>query len=413
MPTLSKGIHCILLLICVLGRGLSFQTPDFRYERPKRTSLFSSQSDNQASLSFSEKLTSVERTREAEPLPEKLIGQSQRRDFLSSETSDYQRGILTIGFCTLVFASLSPVNHAALASAEIPVILLNAIVSLTAFVSVSLGGRLLEGNLPETGSPASLDSETTPEWQRNPQIGGAELGFWKFAGTTANLYGLSLTTADHGAFLIQLTTLIVPMGVPISKRILTAIGLALSGIALFTQDHTNVAQIENISDTVKGDALCVLAAVFYATYDLRLFQWGQRIDARPLMTNKIFVQALLSGILLVAGMGGLPETWSLLQDYSTWCTPTTVALIAWSGITVNCLVPFLQVGGQQAIGPTTSQTIYSSQPLWAAIMSYVWFGEKIGPMGLVGASAFLGALYLAATDKGEAPLQSVQTTSSK
>ena len=51
---------------------------------------------------------------------------------------------------------------------------------------------------------------------------GTELGLWKTLGTTANLYGLSLTSANHAAFLIQLTTLIVPavqgaMGVPIPK----------------------------------------------------------------------------------------------------------------------------------------------------------------------------------------------------
>ena len=41
--------------------------------------------------------------------------------------------------------------------------------------------------------------------------GGVELGIWKTLGTTANLYGLSLTSADHGALLIQLTTLIAPL----------------------------------------------------------------------------------------------------------------------------------------------------------------------------------------------------------
>jgi len=54
-------------------------------------------------------------------------------------------------------------------------------------------------------------------------------------------YGLSLTSAAHGAFLIQLTTLIVPLaqglqGVPIPRRVWTAIGLAVAGVALFTQD---------------------------------------------------------------------------------------------------------------------------------------------------------------------------------
>jgi hypothetical protein len=42
-------------------------------------------------------------------------------------------------------------------------------------------------------------------------IAGAELGLWKTLRTTANIWGLSQTSLDHGAFLIQLTTLIVPV----------------------------------------------------------------------------------------------------------------------------------------------------------------------------------------------------------
>lgn len=310
--------------------------------------------------------------------------------------SNYQRGIATIGFCTLVFASLSPVNHAALSNNELPVLLLNSIVSVVAFASVCIGGPFLESKLPESNK----GSEGISSWKTDPLVGGLELGFWKFAGTTANLFGLSLTTVDHGAFLIQLTTLIVPvvqgaMGVPISRRIQSSIVLALSGILLFTQDHTGMAGTD-IANTNKGDALCVLAAIFYAIYDLRLYQWGKRIDARPLMTRKIMVQAILSFGLLLGGVG-VSETLELFQHADSWCTPMAFALILWSGLTVNALVPFLQVGGQQAIGPTASQTIYSSQPLWAAIMSYFWFDETVGTMGLAGGMAFLTALFLAAT----------------
>lgn len=82
-------------------------------------------------------------------------------------------------------------------------------------------------------------------------VAGAELGLWKMLGTTANIYGLSQTSSDHGAFLIQLTTLIVPsiqgvMGVPIPSRIWTAMGLASAGVFVFTQDpsQTDCARLQ-------------------------------------------------------------------------------------------------------------------------------------------------------------------------
>ena len=71
---------------------------------------------------------------------------------------------------------------------------------------------------------------------------------------------------------------------------------------------------------------------------------------------------------------------------------------------VNALVPFLQVSGQQAIGPSRAQTIYASQPLWAAVMSYVWLGETVGVLGWIGGGSFLGALFLAATAEPPQPI---------
>jgi drug/metabolite transporter (DMT)-like permease len=312
-------------------------------------------------------------------------------------SSEYQRGLLTIGFITLLFSSNSPVLHAAFSSSDVvapPVLLLNAAVSVVALVGLLLGGDSLESNALQ---PAGL-KETTPDQEDVLALqGGCELGLWKFLGTTANLYGLALTTAGHGALLIQLTTLIVPVvqgiqGVPIPKRIQASVVLALIGVVCFTQDPTGTPSAE-------GDALCVLAAIFYATYDLRLFAWGKRLAAKRLITTKIGTQAMLSVALLLAVSGGETLGYLASADSATWSSILPVVL--WSGVAVNAVAPFLQVGGQQAVGPTRCQTIYASQPLWAAILSFVFLGETIGTQGIVGGSVFLVALFLAAT--AEAP----------
>jgi len=308
---------------------------------------------------------------------------------------EYRRGLATIGLITLVFASMSPVMHAALATPEggtamaPPVLLLNAAVSVIALFGLVVGGPVLQAN---TELPISLQLNQEKLKQIKPDDGldlatraGLELGLWKFLGTTANLFGLALTTSAHGAFLVQLTTLIVPvaqgiMGVPIPNRIAFSIGLALTGVALFTQDGMSGDAVSN--NVVLGDALCVVAACFYATYDLRLFKWGKLVPPKDLITSKIATQAALS-VLLLLGVGfDEARAFLLTNDFSQ--TGTTLALLVlWSGIMVNGLVPFLQVGGQQAVGPTRAQTLYASQPLWAAIMSYLFLGEEIGLQGQV------------------------------
>jgi drug/metabolite transporter (DMT)-like permease len=312
---------------------------------------------------------------------------------LGSGTAEYKRGLLTIGFITLLFSSNSPAIHAAFSGVDPPpVLLLNAAISAVALVGLVVGGESLESSTP---LPSTLQQEGKTEQDTLALKAGYELGLWKFMGTTANLYGLALTTAGHGALLIQLTTLIVPivqglMGVPIPKRIRFSVGLALAGVVCFTQDPTG-------TPSAMGDALCVLAAAFYATYDLRLFEWGKKVAPRTLITSKIGTQALLSTALLLAV--GWQDTVQYLSTDPNWAAILPVVL--WSGIAVNAVAPFLQVGGQQAVGPTRCQTIYASQPLWAAGLSFVFLGETVGFQGLMGGTAFLSALFLAAT--AEAP----------
>lgn len=340
----------------------------------------------------------------------------QQQQQQQESTTLYQTGLITIGFCTLAFASLSPISKWVLSGEqEISVLLFNAMTTTLAFFFVSTGGSHLEriflSNRDNEGPLVNDLHESDSRNNNDAWKGGLELGLWKSLGTTANLYGLSMTTADHGAFLIQLTTLIVPMvqamcGVPIPRRIQASVGLALMGVFLFTQDSTSSSgMMVMTSDTTDvgaaafypilleqqkwGDLLCIVAAGFYATYDLRLFQWGQRVAPRPLMVRKIFVQAVLAIAFLWASQ---EPFWN-----DACCTPTTCALVIWSGCVIHALVPFLQVTGQQMIGPTRSQTIYASQPLWASMMSFCILGETVGLQGLVGGSAFLVALLLAAT----------------
>mmetsp|Transcript_39167 Transcript_39167/g.68789 ORF Transcript_39167/g.68789 Transcript_39167/m.68789 type:complete len:449 (-) Transcript_39167:43-1389(-) len=335
----------------------------------------------------------------------------------------YRNGLITIAFITLLFASNSPALHSAfsMTSNAPPVLLINAAVSVIGLTGVVLISPFLQKFVPDPSkkldsvdllsSPinaeivdAPNDSITSPSSSSNnliaqifgpSTIAGAELGLWKTLGTTANIYGLSLTSSDHGAFLIQLTTLIVPaaqgfMGVPIPTRIWTAIGLALGGVFMFTQDPSQTA-----SASLQGDLLCALAAIFYATYDLRLFKWGKLIPTDELITTKMVTQSLLSfGMLSVLGRD---ETINFISQASHHDLQLVGVVALWSGLAVNCVAPYLQVSGQQAVGPARAQILYASQPLWAAVMSFFLLGEQFGTEGYIGGSAFLGAMFLAAT----------------
>ncbi len=348
-----------------------------------------------------------------------LAGSELQNLPIDPASEKYRNGLLVIGFITLLFASNSPALHSAfeLASSTPPVLLVNAIVSFVGLTGVVAGSPLLEKIVPDPSAqsantdatiyaadepaPLSFSSNALMRVVGPSAVAGFELGLWKFLGTTANIYGLSQTSSDHGAFLIQLTTLIVPvaqglMGVPIPSRIWSAIGLALGGVFMFTQDPS-----QRDCATLTGDGLCALAAIFYATYDLRLFKWGKIIPTNELITTKMMTQSLLSlGLLFVLGWD---ETRTFLSEASMTDLQLVGAVSLWSGFAVNALAPYLQVSGQQAVGPARAQILYASQPLWAAIMSYFFLSEQVGSEGFVGGIAFLSAMFLAATAENPDP----------
>ena len=327
-------------------------------------------------------------------------------------TSDeYKRGMAIIACITVLFSSNSPVLHSAFVSVSQgpPVLLLNAMTSLVALAGIFIGGPILNASIP---LPCIVTEDPAKSCQDAPEDlstwGGMELGTWKMLGTTANLYGLSLTSADHGAFLIQLTTLIVPavqgfLGVPIPKRIWTAIALALVGVAFFTLDQGGGGGANDMATTtsLQGDALCVVAAIFYGTYDLRLFEWGKKVQPLKLIRKKIAVQASLSLVVLAAL--GREESVQYIQAMldnginSSHDLIIIGSVVLWSGVIINAIVPFLQVGGQQAVGATRAQVVYASQPLWAALISLCLLGETLGKEGIYGGVFFLAAIFLAAS----------------
>lgn len=310
----------------------------------------------------------------------------------SSADEEYRRGFITIAIITLANASVSPAWHAAMGGeGGPPALLLNAVVSVVAWLSI-VGGSAVFGDKEEAAA-------MTEEERALAMRGGYELGFWKFLGTTGHLYGLSLTSADHGAFLIQLTTLIVPVfqglqGERIPRKVQLAVGLALAGVLAFTQSGGGDLSSTEAANQALGDAICVGAAVFYSAFDIRTFKFGPKVQRQALVTNKITSQALLS-VALCTAVAGQESMDYVAADWSA--ALALLPLIVWSGAIVNALATFFQVGGMIAIGPVKAQCIFASQPLWASMIAYFFLGETIGPQGLVGAAAFLSALYLAAT----------------
>ena len=393
-------IFILFVLLCCSATGFA---PASR--RVARIASFGP-STNDFCLSMADRLQILERESSV-PEKEQSASNSLEKSEDGNEDNfdaEYKKGIATIGFITLLNASLAPVWHTVFASGSgPPPLLLNAVVSIVALIGLLAGGSLLDSKVDSSSALADVGEE---KWGFKSFRGGIELGFWKGLGTTCHIYGMALTTANHGAFLLQLTTLIVPViqglqGEKIPNQIKLAVALALAGIIAFTQDPTGATSdvALDAAQIQLGDSLVLGAALFYSFYDIQTFYWGREVPRTELVTIKIGFQAVLSVVLCaVAARDDVMEYINSGPDLGVM-----IPVVLWSGLIVNALATFLQVGGMQSVGPTRAQTIFASQPLWASILNFVFIGEVMGTQGLVGGGAFLGALFLAATAEAPKP----------
>lgn len=409
----------ILSLLCATASGFA-PSARSKVRRPPSTGSnwnneFLSSRSNDAQLFMADRIQIFEKESSSKASLKPSSDESSL-DISTEDASDaeYKKGIAIIGFITLLNASLAPVWHTVFASGNgPPPLFLNAVVSVVALTGLLIGGSLLDSSVESSSALADSSEE---KWSQKSFRGGIELGLWKGLGTTCHIYGMALTTANHGAFLLQLTTLIVPViqglqGEKIPNQIKLAVGLALAGIIAFTQDPSGASSSDIAIDAAQmqmGDSLVLGAAFFYSLYDIQTFYWGREVPRTELVTIKVGFQAVLSIILCaVAAREDVVNYISAGPDLNVM-----IPVVLWSGLIVNALATFLQVGGMQSVGPTRAQTIFASQPLWASILNFVFIGEVMGLQGFVGGGAFLGALFLAATAEAPRPkLKSAEESS--
>jgi drug/metabolite transporter (DMT)-like permease len=131
-----------------------------------------------------------------------------------------------------------------------------------------------------------------------------------------------------------------------------------------------------------GDLLALTSAVGYAGYLLIVRSLGRQVSVGAVMFLATLVSAFVSLALgLALGEAMLPQTWS------GW-----VLLVA--------LGVIVQVGGQGLIAygvgrlPIVASTVLLwMQPLVAAVLAWVLFGEALGSLAFAGAALILAGIF--------------------
>lgn len=270
---------------------------------------------------------------------------------------------------------------------------------------------------------------------------GVELGLYLVLGNALQVIGLKTVSSDRAGFLVQLTTVMVPLVEASLARDLGSIpprtwfscfivlGVVVMG-AETTVGFTGVAfpgiTLTSFSDIVQsmsnGDLLIVGSAFMYTLHVVRLGRYARDTTPLKLAASKATVEAALS-VALIASLIGIGDhshgdglvgfaqeagfeissfLSSFPQGIASGSIPqpalySALGAVAWTGWITCAYTIYAQSFGQQRVSPTDANLIYSAQPLFTALFAWLLLGETMGPYGVLGGVMIGLAVYWTAS----------------
>ncbi|SRR5260221_9584115 len=211
---------------------------------------------------------------------------------------------------------------------------------------------------------------------------GIGVGAMLMLGYVLQTIGLKTTSPSKSAFLTGLYIVLVPFAnslvYRIAPRFAELIGVLLAGMGMALLSM----QGESLTMT-PGDLLTVGCAVAFALHIVMLSHFAPILGFESLSVLQI------GGAALVA-LVSMPL---VEQPVLRW-SPSVIAAILVGGLLATALAFVLMTWAQQRTTPTRAAVIYSLEPVFAWIVSWLWEGEILGQRAAFGAILILAGILV-------------------
>lgn len=204
-------------------------------------------------------------------------------------------------------------------------------------------------------------------------------------------FGVMYTTLSNAGFLCALTVIFVPIIEFVvfhkkpEKKMLLAVTMSLAGIMLLTLKDDFSINFGNL----KGDLLSILCAVAYAT-DLILTEKAvshEKVDAFQLGVFQLGVTGLY---MLVLGM--IFETPALPHS------PSVITSIIFLSLFCTGVAFIVQAIAQKYTSASHVGVIFTLEPVFAAVVAFLFAHEVLTFKSYVGAIIMVAALFVTEID---------------
>ena len=223
---------------------------------------------------------------------------------------------------------------------------------------------------------------------------GIFLGIIMFGGYAFQTLGLLGTTPSKAAFITGSSVVLVPIfhGIFWKSKIGVTVWIgalaALAGLYLLTVPREGLGRLNG------GDLLVGCCAVVFALHIVCVGHFSPKHSVGALTFYQIATTAVLSMIAVpVASITHLESPRFHASE------PVLIAIIV-TAVFATAFAFSIQIWAQQHTTPSHVAILFSLEPVFAGVTSYIWMGERLSGKALGGALLILAGILVAEMKSG-------------
>jgi drug/metabolite transporter (DMT)-like permease len=284
---------------------------------------------------------------------------------------------LALGACTLVWGATFVLVKSALHDASVLAFIATRFVISTALMAAIFWRPLQKTTRAEIRA-------------------GATLGLLMFSGYVFQTVGLLGTTPSKAAFITGSSVVMVPIlhGIFWRSRIgawvWAGAASALAGLYLLTVPKSGLIGLN------RGDLLVGVCAVAFALHILFVGHFSPKYSTGALSFHQVAATAALSLIALPI------VTLTHWEPFRFRFTGELALALVVTAAFATAFAFSVQVWAQKHTSPSHTAILFSLEPVFAGLTSFLFFGERLSTRALIGAALILAGIVLAEI-KGPAP----------
>jgi drug/metabolite transporter (DMT)-like permease len=219
-------------------------------------------------------------------------------------------------------------------------------------------------------------------------IAGVTVGFFLYLGYALQTSGLKLTTPSKSAFLTGTSSVLVPLLLVAIWRAhihlwrVAGIALALIGLFLMTVPG-GTAGLADFANVNLGDLLTIGCAFSFAFHIIFLGHASQRFPFEQVAVLQVGTAAILMTVSA-----------PLLEHPHFRPSATAIAAVLVTGILCTAVAFTVQSWAQQFTPATHTALIFTTEPVFAWLTSFIYLHERLGLRAGVGALLILGGVLV-------------------